>query len=304
MAREKFKDRNFTGKAMAQITQANQIIADYQADNLRLTLRQLYYQFVSRNWITNEEKSYKNLGKTISEARLAGLVDWDSIEDRGRVVSIYDRSPGADIEADVKAAIDYFALSKWEQQPEYVELWVEKQALAGVLEPIASRYRVPLMVNKGYSSQSAMKEAAERFREFSDRDCTLIYLGDHDPSGEDMVRDIGDRLETFGVTVTVDKVALTMAQIRKFNPPPNPAKVTDSRAAAYIRKHGNSSWEVDALPPRELNRLITAAIVEHVDQDLWDEVKAKQEAEKKRMRAKMLAGGKGKHDDAEPDDDS
>lgn len=190
--------RSFKPDSEAKIVIANQIIDTYAAGGLRLTLRQLYYQFVAHHDLPNTERSYKNLASLISDARLAGRVDWNAIEDRGRVVQ--SPSEWGSIENIVEAAIRGFRLPRWAGQDHYAELWVEKQALAGVLEPIAREYHVPLMVNKGYSSQSAMWEAAGRYLSNGDgRELVLFYLGDHDPSGEDMVRDIRDRLATFEV---------------------------------------------------------------------------------------------------------
>lgn len=181
-----------------------------------------------------------------------------------------------------------YRLPRWEDQSQYAELWVEKQALAGVLEPMAQEFHVTLSVNKGYSSASAMFDAAQRFKENSndgDKDSVLLYLGDHDPSGEDMVRDIEDRLHEFGVVnLEVKKIALTMAQVEEFDPPPNPAKTTDSRYESYAAKHGTESWEVDALPPDELQRLIRVAFEEVIDVDLMDAVKEREEKHKEKLR--------------------
>lgn len=271
MACIRFRDTNFRPATRALITQCNTIIAHYQSANLRLTLRQLYYQLVSRNVIPNSEKSYKSLGKTISEARLAGLVDWDAIEDRVRRPE--RASQFASLQSLARAALASWRLPRWADQPNYVELWVEKDALSGVLAPLADEFHIVLMVNRGYSSQSAMYESACRFNtDGDDKPKYLLYLGDHDPSGEDMVRDVRDRLEMFGVQdLTVTKVALTMDQVEEHNPPPNPAKMSDSRAEAYVAEHGAHSWEVDALPPETLQDLIRDAISEHIDLELYND---------------------------------
>lgn len=279
--KQRFISKNFQGERLAMIERANQIVTEYQEGGYRLTLRQLYYQFVSRNWLTNTERSYKNLGTCISDARLAGLLDWSAIEDRVRVPR--SAAEWDDIEDLVEAAISSYRLPRWKGQEKYVELWVEKDALAGVLEPISREYHVTLMVNRGYSSQSAMYESALRFkraRQDGKDELHLLYLGDHDPSGEDMVRDVGDRLTTFGVPVNVAKIALTMAQVEEYNPPPNPAKMTDSRAQAYVDQHGAESWEVDALPPNVLEDLIRSALDEHLDSDLMDKIKGQEEKDK------------------------
>ncbi len=280
MACETYVPKPFRHKHWEIIRTANAIIDKYMDMGLRLTLRQLYYQFVAHHGLPNQERSYKNLGRLLSEARLAGQVDWSAIEDRGRVPTVW--SEWDTVEDRVAAALRSFRLPRWADQETYVELWVEKQALAGVLEPVASRHHVTLMVNKGYSSQSAMYEAANRFKSLGEgKDKVLLYLGDHDPSGEDMVRDIRDRMETFCVwDLEVEKLALTMDQVHQYNPPPNPAKMTDSRAPGYVAKHGDESWEVDALDPATLVALIEDAINQHKDQDKWE---AQLEDEKRQL---------------------
>ena len=262
-----YKEIAFRQKTRDIIEICNVIIDDYRAQGYRLTLRQLYYQLVSRNVVPNTERSYKNLGETVSNGRLAGLIDWNAIEDRVRVPRIpwfWDGTPREFVEA----SIDGYTLDRNEGQDIYIELWVEKDALAGVLAPIASRWNVTLLVNRGYSSQTAMWESGERFIEAENngKECVLLYLGDLDPSGEDMVRDIRDRLnDVFGAAVEVRKIAITPDQVAQYNPPPNPAKMSDSRAAGFVAEHGDESYEVDALPPAVLNQVVTDAIEEYVD---------------------------------------
>lgn len=273
---------------LVKVAKCEEIIAEYLEQGLRLTLRQLYYQFVARGLIPNTERSYKNLGNTVSKARLAGMLDWDAIEDRGREPDI--QSEWNDVGGLVESAIRAFRLPRWEGQSHYVELWVEKDALAGVLAPIARRFHVTLMVNKGYSSQSAMYESAQRmYRHGQDgkEKVTVLYLGDLDPSGEDMVRDITDRLNMFtfhSLNLDVRKLALTEAQVEEHNPPPNPTKLTDSRAEAYIEKFGHECWEVDALDPRTLTEIITEALEDIVDREMMDEVIEREDEGKRRLR--------------------
>jgi hypothetical protein len=286
MGTEKFRDINFRPAARAKIVQMEAIIDEYQQQGLRLTARQLYYQFVSRDLCPNLPAEYKKLTALLTDARYAGMIDWEAIEDRGREPSV--PLEFTDLAHRVDSAMRNYRLPRWEGQDKYVELWVEKQALAGVLEPLASQFHVTLMVNKGYSSASAMKESADRIRSACANDelpADIFYLGDHDPSGEDMVRDIGTRLEELGVSdLRVNKIALTTAQIKKYKPPPNPAKLTDPRAAAYIALHGNKSWEVDALPPNVLAGLIMAAFKAVIDQNKMDAVIEKEESDKERLR--------------------
>ncbi len=257
-----------------------QELSDY-----RLTLRQLYYQLVSRNLLPNTEQAYSRLSRTMTRARLAGLVGWGAIEDRIRVP---DSPPEfADLAELVRAALHTYRLPRWQGQKEYVELWVEKDALASVLRPIARQFHVTLMVNRGYSSASAMYDAAQRFwdAEEYNRRCTLLYLGDLDPSGEDMVRDIGDRLYELDATVQVQKLALTIEQVEQYQPPPNPAKLTDSRAPDFIARYGASSWEVDALAPPVLTEIITSALAGLCDEAAMAEVMDKEERDKAQLTA-------------------
>ena len=285
--KQTFIHRRFQPASLAKIVTANRIVEQYMAQGFRLTLRQLYYQFVAHHGLPNTEQSYKNLASIISKARLAGLLDWEAIEDRGRQPDIPPEWNG--IKAIVESALCAYRRPRWKGQDYYAELWVEKQALAGVLEPLANKHHVTLMVNKGYSSQSAMYESAKRFlRESRQADFKrpiLFYLGDHDPSGEDMVRDIHDRMEMFGVGgLDVRKLAITMEQIEEYGPPPNPAKVTDPRAEAYIARHGNESWEVDALDPTTLQTIVTDAFDEIIDREKMEAVVRQEEEDKVALR--------------------
>lgn len=284
MSKIRFIDKAFRNGSQDLIDTANSIITDYQSKGYRLTLRQLYYQFVSRDLIPNSEKSYKRLGTVISDGRLAGQIDWAAIEDRVRIPKVPNEFNS--IQDLVEAAIRSYRLPRWRGQENYVELWVEKDALAGVLQPLASKHHITLMVNRGYSSQSAMFEAAQRFieAESEHNHSFLLYLGDHDPSGEDMVRDVRDRLELFGATLEVEKLALTMDQVQQYNPPPNPAKMTDSRANSYVALHGNSSWEVDALPPDVLSTLIENAIENLLNVEIMEGIKAEEQEDKQHLR--------------------
>jgi hypothetical protein len=288
MAKRTFKSVRFSEKSLGLIENCNTIIADYQSQGLRLTLRQLYYQLVTKNIIPNVERSYKNLSALLTDARMSGKTDWNAIEDRIRQPVI--PAEWSSIGAIAESAARSFRLPRRADQPKYVELWVEKDALAGVLEPLADEAHVTLMVNRGYSSASAMYESAQRFAENGEdeegepRELIMLYLGDFDPSGEDMVRDVRDRLETFRVSVDVQKIALTRDQIDQYDPPPNPAKMSDPRAAAFVAEHGSSSYEVDALPPNVLARLVRAALAEITDQEKMAAVIEREEAGKAALR--------------------
>lgn len=289
--KECFAKKRFQADTLKLIQQADAIITEYQSGGYRMTLRQLYYQFVSRNLIQNTDREYKRLSSVLNDARYAGLIDWDAIEDR-------NRQPFRHVEFDnledlANSALASYRLDRWKGQPKRVELWVEKAALAGVLQPLANEWHVTLMVNRGYSSASAMYEAAERFKA-RDQAGIVLYLGDHDPSGEDMVRDIQARFDCFGASVEVIKVALTMDQIEQYDPPPNPAKSSDSRFNAYLERHGEQSWEVDALPPNVLETLIRDEIRKHVRAEAMRRVLREEKRDKSNFADALDEATKGK----------
>lgn len=285
MAKIEYIKKRFNGRSLQHIDIANAIIEEYQKDGLRLTLRQLYYQFITRNVFPNSEKSYKNLGQLISDARLAGKVDWDAIADRIRGlrgVHFWDGPADA-----IRERADKYKEDLWEGQPKHLEVWVEKDALADVISRAATPFRVDFFVCRGYTSQTSLHEAAKRLNYYTgqDKENIVLHLGDHDPSGKDMTRDIVDRFEVFGAEVEIKRLALNMDQVRKYNPPPNPAKVTDSRFEGYRREFGKNSWELDALEPRVIVKLIQDNIKKHIDQKKWAAAEKREEASIKEMKS-------------------
>jgi hypothetical protein len=275
--KQKFIDRKFGVPALKMVELCNTIIAEYQAAGYMLTLRQLYYQLVSRAAIPNKDTEYKRLGDVINDARLAGLVDWEAIEDRGRFVRAHAHwQEPADI---VESASQQFRVDMWENQAFRPEVWVEKDALVGVVGVPAGRFDIPYFSCRGYTSVTALYEAATRLHRYKRQGQTpmIIHLGDHDPSGIDMTRDIRDRLGIFGLHLEVKRVALNMDQVEQYTPPPNPAKVTDSRYDGYMVKFGEESWELDALEPSVLDAVVTSAIEGMIDQDKWDKQQKRQD---------------------------
>lgn len=271
-------------KSLIKIAQANEIIEDYDSQGYKLTLRQLYYQFVSKDLIPNNMKEYKKLGAIINDARLAGLIDWDAIEDRTRAMKGYY---GHDSPEDAIRSASYsYKENKMYDQDTIVEVWVEKEALTGIIRTACYNWQLSFFACKGYPSQSSMHEAAQRHvkHQNNDKNVIVLHMGDHDPSGIDMTRDIEERLSLFGSDAEVRRIALNMHQINQFNPPPNPAKMTDSRASDYIHEFGSSSWELDALTPEQLNSLIDDQIDTIYDHEVWEESKRNEEKSEKRIR--------------------
>lgn len=278
-----YQSFNFRPETLAKIVQANRIITEYQAQGYELTLRQLYYQFVARGFIANKDREYKNLGSIINDARLAGLIDWDAIVDRTRNLRAlaHWNSP-----VDIISSARYgYRTNHWKGQNEYVEVWVEKDALVGVIERACNRLDVPFFSCRGYTSQSEIWSAGRRLRSQYGRDITIIHLGDHDPSGLDMTRDVGERLAMFAEKeINIQRIALNWDQIQTYQPPPNPAKLGDSRATKYIEEYGDESWELDALDPAVLDELITGTIKQHLDEDLFQEQVESDNEERKSLK--------------------
>jgi hypothetical protein len=283
MAKILYTHKNFSTDVRATIARANSIIEEYADQGFVLTLRQLYYQFVARDLIPNTFRSYKRLGTIVSDGRLAGLIDWDAIQDRTRNVrrNSHWTGPGQII----RSAAEGYEIDKWADQEYRPEVWIEKDALVGVIEGVCVENDVPYFSCRGYNSQSEMHSAALRMMR-QDRGALggrpiIFHLGDHDPSGKDMTRDTVDRMAIFSfgseTEIEVQRLALNMPQVEQYNPPPNPAKVTDSRAAEYIAEYGDESWELDALEPAVMVDLIQVAIDGIRDLDLWRRAQAKEE---------------------------
>ena len=287
--KEAFINKNFRPETIGLIAEASNIVDDYTHQGYTLSLRQLYYQLVSKNIIENTMRSYKRLISIVRDARLAGFLDWDAIEDRTRNISDFSFNESQTL---AMRGLEYgIRFDYWGRQETYIEVWVEKDALQQVISKACRKYDIPHMACKGYLSSSASYRAGKRFDRALDHGerCVLIHLGDHDPSGIDMTRDNDDRIHTFARRsageVDVRRIALNMNQIEEYSPPPNFAKETDSRAKDYIKKYGDESWELDALEPTILNDLITNEIEKFIDWDIWNETMQ----EEKEAREPLIA---------------
>lgn len=298
--RIRYINKKFQPATQRLIDQANAICGEYAQSDLSLTLRQLYYQFVARGLIPNEQASYNRLGAVISDARMAGEFDWDYIIDRTR--NLQSSPTWASPASLLKAAGEQYRRDLWAPQKRRVEVWIEKDAAIGVIESVCGLNGVPYFSCRGYTSSSEMWSAAARIGGYlrNGEQTLILHIGDHDPSGLDMTRDIEDRLRTFihqdwanefmgagshsrgsikasmrdrmraqGGKIQdgqepwqVRRIALTIEQIELYNPPPNPAKTTDARFRKYQEETGlDESWELDALDPFVMETLIQ----DHID---------------------------------------
>lgn len=313
MPKIRYESKKLDDERMMMIDVVDGIVREYAAQGYDLTLRQIYYRVVAKDlfpadrtwrqlpgtnkWVrdpsgtTNAEPNYKWLGDVVADGRMMGLLDWSSIVDRTRNLmgSQYWEKPSELVEAAAKS----YKTDKWENQSHYVEVWVEKQALEGVISRAARSLDLNYFCCRGYTSLSEMWSAGQRLLRQLEigKEVHIVHLGDHDPSGVDMSRDIKSRLEMFArahmveARVQVLRVALNMPQIERLRPPPNPAKLTDSRARSYIEKFGEESWELDSLEPAEVSAIIERAVGQWRDEAKWEEAKKREE----RGRATLAA---------------
>jgi hypothetical protein len=284
MPRIAYRTLRLQPKTLQLIQQANEIAAEYGRQGFSLTLRQLYYRFVARDLIPNKQTEYKRLGSIINDARYAGLFDWNWITDRTRNATGGDDGYTEGHPEEVIEPLVY-GVTQWDGQPERVEVWVEKDALIDVVQRAVRGLNATSFSCRGYTSSSEVWGAARRIEGYLRTDgverVTVLHLGDHDPSGIDMTRDIGDRVREFvvgdgyrGRQLRIKRIALNMDQIEQYNPPPNPAKDTDSRFAGYVAQYGDESWELDALEPKVLVDLIRSEVRPLIEPAKWEARKA------------------------------
>jgi hypothetical protein len=280
----RYIDKRLGDPSMVIIGHALAIIQEYDEQGLDLTLRQLYYQFVARGLLENRQSEYNRLGGIISDGRLCGLLPWDKLVDRTRNLmghETYD-SP----KAFLKSVVPMYKRDLWQEQSWRPEVWVEKEALTGVVSGICSQLRVDFFACRGYNSQSEQWRAGQRMARYvrQGQRPIVFHLGDHDPSGIDMTRDNRERLELFaGTPVIVQRLGLNFNQIEELQPPPNPTKMTDSRAAGYVDRFGHQSWELDALDPKYIRNLIDNAVRQVRDEEVWGRSLAREVADKDRL---------------------
>jgi hypothetical protein len=305
-----YENHKFSAKSLEMLQTINRTVLSYSRQGFSLTLRQMYYRLVAADAIPNNDKSYKMVGELVNNARLAGYIDWTAIEDRTRELeeSSHWSSPGSIIDG---AAYSY-NIDKWVGQEYRVMVLVEKDALKDIVGKACGPLDVAYFSCRGYMSATAMWNMSQTLLSYwvdHGQKPVILHLGDHDPSGIDMSRDIQDRLYRFCNHATEDegffgpdgnwdgevvedwpgiefyRIALNKDQILQYNPPPNPTKLTDSRAADYIREHGNSSWELDSLEPAVLTNLIETEIENYLDRPAFDARVAQQEKERETLTA-------------------
>lgn len=282
----RYTKRRFQETSLPIIRHANEILSEYAEQGFVLTLRQLFYQFVSRGIIENNLAEYKSLGRIIAGGRDAGLIDWDAIFDITRELrteSNWDESHSA-----VSSICDQFRVGRWEGQPNVPEVWIEKDALIGVFSGVCSDLDVPLLSTRGYPSQSVVWEASQRIlrrAKFRKQLTTVLYFGDHDPTGVDITRDLRDRLKKYEAPIQVKRVAMSKTQAKKHKCPPMMAKKKDARTRKYEKAHGSDCWELDGIPPNVLVSMAQTEILKLRDDAIYRRRKAFENSQLKHLTA-------------------
>lgn len=281
-----YKNIKFRADKLELIGRINALIEKYEAKGLSMTLRQIHYQFVINNWAPNTSRTYNGIKSALNDGRLAGLISWDAIEDGQRALMgfrTYENTQEA-----LRGIASGYKRDLWQDQEYRCEVWVEKFALAGVVAQICNKLRVDYYPQRGYDSQSQSWRAGQRFADYTRKGQRVIvfHLGDHDPSGVDMTRDNRERLEMFsGTPILVQRLALNMDQIERYNPPPQFAKEGDSRIDNYKAEYGtDQSWELDALEPTVIQKLIEDAVLRVRDERKFSEAIIQEEEDKRYLR--------------------
>jgi 5S rRNA maturation endonuclease (ribonuclease M5) len=260
----------------------------------QLTDRQIHYRLVAKGFYANTRSSYNHLTKVLKDERINGAIPWERIVDSSKPMFLRAQDEREDFSAqdkfeNAKETYDSaeetfrdadFYSSFWSGQPEYVEVWVEKDALARILKEITDAYMVSLLVCKGYQSITNEKNRSEYYHNIEHvtqhqiedlhqdaRKVTIIYFGDYDPRGENIPEVIKRDFARLGYTATLDKVALTPAQIEQYHLLAAPCKKSDNMANHWIEQHGDVSYELDALEPNVLRQIVKQNIEAHIDQD-------------------------------------
>lgn len=268
-----------TRRSRAEIERVKTDLYDILAELRPATVRQTFYAAVSRGVIPKTEAVYKNVvGRLLVQMRRAGEIPFGWIADSTR----WMRKPKtyASVGDMLHQSQQFFRRALWDNQDAYVEIWLEKDALAGVILDVTSEFDVPLMVTRGYPSITYLYEAAEAIAN-RDKPAYLYYFGDFDPSGLDITRAVDEGIREFAPDSEIhfERVAVTPEQIRILGLPTRPTKTTDSRSKGF----GAASVEVDAIPPATLRALVQSYIETHIDQDQLERTRLIEEQERRTL---------------------
>lgn len=258
-----------------------------------LTLRGLHYQLVAIG-MTNTLRHYKRVVDAMIDARWQSLVDFDAFSDHDRSMLGETKYQLTDLDnsiakakEQIQAWMKFYSKNRWENQPYYQEIFIEKKALQGVFQSVCYKNNVALGACKGYPSLTFLNDTTDRFLEAEQNGKTpiILYFGDYDPSGEDIPRAIQENIQRLGCgSVELKRIALMEHQVIEWKLPPAPAKDTDSRTANWT---GLGQVELDAVKPEKLQKLCQDAIDEIFDYDLYNQLDKLAETERKEYRKQL-----------------
>ena len=245
-----------------------------------MTVRQVFYQATVRGIIEKTEAGYGKVQRALVALRRNGEIPYHWIADNTR----WQRKPRtfSGPQEALRQTAQFYRKDLWADHPEYVEVWIEKDALAGVVYEITDAYAVPLMVARGYASLSFLHEAGE-FIESTGKDAFIYHLGDYDPSGVDAANKIEESLREFAPNtyISFTKLAVLPEQIEEWSLPTRPTKSTDTRAKGFAAH----SVELDAIPPDRLRGLVEYAIDKHLPARELEVLKAAEDSERALLAA-------------------
>lgn len=257
----------------------NDILGQY---DYALTVRQIFYRLVSDpyNYIDNTINAYTNLDSHLVKMREEGAIPYNRIVDRTRKATGGDDEDSGNENTYIHGQIEglrdiglSYSKPMWETQKNYIEVWIEKDALIGSINGVTAEYNLTAFACRGYGSFSSMMDAINRFSGYPDKEKIILYFGDHDPTGLNITEVIQRKLIQYGGDVEVRKIALSYEQVQEFNLTPLPTKKKDTRTNAYLYQYGDQCWELDALPPDEIPRLLEEEVKKYIDFDAWEERK-------------------------------
>lgn len=255
-----------TTKSEKRIEYIKKVLRDFHP----MTVRQVYYRLVAAQIIDNNRSSYKAVSNLLVDLRLDGTIQWDYVEDRlrrPRRVGMWQ-----DMKSFMRTVRNAYWRDIWADQPYKVEVWLEKDALSGIVGDVCDEFRCTLNVGRGYDGWSSIHNAA--LRHGNGDDSIILYLGDHDPSGQDMSRSLEERLNELGCYPKIIRIGLNQEDIEEYNLPPDLTKTTDSRRAKFVAEYGDEAVELDALPPTVLQERVRQNIDQWIDHTLFEAQKA------------------------------
>jgi hypothetical protein len=279
---------SWTGKQLDKLNKVQEVLNELQ-DYKPLTLRQVYYQLVGKGYIENKSSQYGMLSNLLKWARIDGHINWNDIEDRVRA---FKDLRGFDNREDfmrqeLEGFLNGYRRDLLQTQDKYMEIWIEKDALSSIFVRVAREYTIPVVVCRGFSSVSFLNEFCDRLRFYNDKKPVMLYFGDLDPSGMEMLTamEITLRQELNAPWIEFKRIALLEEDISTYKLPHNPKalKRTDTRANKHLAAYGELAVELDALRPDVLEQKIRSAIESELDIDAFN-----QEVEKNNSEFELL----------------